>query len=59
MPISKLITFSLTALLLGVFLQLSNAQNTSSSPSDTFDTIVNIVDPAEIEGTEVLLKDLI
>ena len=56
MPISKLIAFSLTAVLLGVLLQLSNAQNT---PTSTFDTIVNIVDPAEIEGTEVLLKDLI
>ncbi len=56
MPTSKLIAFSLTAILLGVLLQLSNAKDTTSN---TFDTIVNIVDPAQIEGTEVLLKDLI
>lgn len=56
MSISKLVAFSLTGILLAVLLQLSNAQNKSTVD---FDSIMHIVDPAEIIGTEVLLKDLI
>lgn len=56
MSTSKLVAFSLTAVFLAVFLQLSNAQN---KPLTEFDHIVNIVDPAEVAGTVVPLKDLL
>ena len=58
----KSIVYSLTAMIVLIAtLQISQAQeNTSVSQDITkFDHIVNIVDPAEIMGTEVLLKDLI
>ena len=56
MSTNKLVAFSFTAVLLAVLLQFSNAQNKTTTE---FDHIVNIVDPAEVAGTVVLLKDLI
>ena len=62
MSINKSIAYFLTAVIvLTATLQMSQAQENTSISQDTtkFDHIVNIVDPAEIKGTEVLLKDLI
>ena len=60
MSANKLTLFSLSAFLLFIFLQISNADDkTETETSNTQpDNIVNIIDPALIVGTEVLLKDL-
>ncbi len=60
MSTSKLTLFSLSTLFLIILLQISNAKNKSSVESNNTqpNSIVNIVDPAIIAGTEVLLKDL-
>ncbi len=56
MSTGKLIALSLTSVFLFALLQLSNATNKVTTE---FDHITNIVDPAEVEGTVVLLEDLI
>jgi hypothetical protein len=57
---NKLITFSLTTLFIIMFLQISNAEDKTvlekSKVQD--DSVVNIVDPILIAGTEVLLEEL-
>ncbi len=60
MSISKLTLFSLSTLFLIILLQISNAGNKSEVETNNTqpNSIVNIVDPAIIAGTEVLLKDL-
>ena len=60
MSISKLTLLSLSTLFLIILLQISNAGNKSKVETNNTqpNSIVNIVDPAIIAGTEVLLKDL-
>ena len=60
MSISKLLIKSSFILLVMVSLQSSQAKNEYVSGQQTtkFDEIKNIVDPSEIIGTEVLIKDL-
>lgn len=62
MSINKATAYFLTTVIvLTATLQMSQAQENTSISQDTsrFDHIVNIVDPTEIKGTEVLLRDLI
>lgn len=56
MSIKIFVTFLFTALTLLVVLQISKAQNETTTLQPN--AILTIVDPAEIAGTEVLLKDL-
>jgi hypothetical protein len=56
MSIKSFAIFSLTALTLIIVLQISKAQNKTTTIQA--DTILTIVDPAKIAGTEVLIKDL-
>jgi hypothetical protein len=60
MSINKLTTFSLTTLFLIILLQISNAGDKTELKISKAqnDSIVNIVDPALIAGTEVLLEEL-
>jgi hypothetical protein len=60
MSISKLTLFSLSTLFLIILLQISNAGNKLENKTNNTQTnsIVNIIDPAIIAGTEVRLKDL-
>jgi hypothetical protein len=60
MSVNKLTFFSLSALFLVILLQISNAGDKTEVEINNSqpDTIVNIVDPTLITGTEVLLKDL-
>ena len=60
MSTSKLTLFSLSTLLLLILLQISNAGNKSSIETNNNqpNSIVTIVDPAIVAGTEVLLEDL-
>lgn len=57
MSLIKLSVTILTIISITVILQFSHAQG-SLSFNNNADEIVNIVDPALIVGTEVLLKDL-
>ena len=61
MSINKPTGYLLTTMIvLMAVLQISQAQTASVTKNNaTFDHIVNIIDPALIAGTEVLLKDLI
>jgi hypothetical protein len=54
MSISNLSILSLSILFFITLLQISKAQNTEVQ----VESLLNIVNPAEIAGTEVLLKDL-
>ena len=60
MSIRQLTVFSLSILFFITLLQISKAHNTEVQTSNTvqIEPLLNIVDPAEIVGTEVLLKDL-
>ena len=60
MSINKLTLFSLSAFFLVILFQISNAGDKAEAESNNTppNPIANIVDPALIIGTEVLLKDL-
>lgn len=60
MSINKLLIKSSFILLVLAFLQNSQAKNEYLFEQQVieFDKIMNIVDPSEIIGTEVLIKDL-
>jgi len=61
MSINKLTASFLSAVSLVMMLQVSSAQTMLSQQQNNneFNAIVNIVDPALIAGTAVLLKDLL
>ncbi|MCK5918643.1 MAG: hypothetical protein KAG34_09465 [Cocleimonas sp.] len=61
MSTRKFTILSLSTLFLILFLQISNAGEKAEGGANNtqYDSIVNIVDPALIAGTEVLLKDLL
>jgi len=61
MSIHKLTASLLGTISLVIMLQVSYAQTASPQVQNNskFNLIVNIVDPALVAGTEVLLKDLL
>ena len=59
MSITKITVTMLTIMSLTIILQYSHAQTSLSFETiGKFNQIVNIVDPALIAGTEVLIEDL-
>jgi len=60
MSINQLFTKSFFILLVLASLHSAQAQNEYSTEQQAtqFDNIMNIVEPSEIAGTEVLIKDL-
>jgi hypothetical protein len=58
MSISKLAIFIVPVIFFIIFLQISKATHTTKTETVSSPTI-NIVDPREIEDTEVPLKELI